>query len=72
MKIAPNTHYRCAMDFKLSRNYQFIGGSVGFGRDALPNESREDLIKDVQQEVGARFMEQMAQANEMLGTLKKG
>ena len=40
-----------SLDFKLSKNYQTIGGQVGFSSDRKEDETKEDHFKRVYKQV---------------------
>ncbi len=63
-------YYSVSMDFKISANFQSIGGNVTFGRDAKPKETREQLAKDVEYFTEKQLRKLMQLADKTLNNLK--
>ena len=56
-----------SLDFKLSKNYNSVGGSVGFSSDRKEGETDEELYNRVYSICERRFDELVDQARKLLG-----
>lgn len=59
-------YFELSLNFKLSKNFNSIGGEIKYGREAKPNETKEQLFKDVENTVIKKLNETMQIADKLL------
>lgn len=65
-------HYNFRASVRLSKNYNSIEVSAEFGREAGAKEKPEDMIDEVESVVWERLNTQLAKADGLLSSQKKG
>lgn len=58
--------YQVRIDFKLSKNFNSIGGEITYGREAKSKETREQLVKDVNSFAEKKFFERIKFSDSIL------
>jgi len=63
--------FSVSLDFKISKNYNSIGGSVSYCSSQKENESTDELFLRIYEEVGNRLTQIESDAITFLDTIKK-
>ena len=59
-------YYQVTKDYKMSKNYNSIGGAITYGREAKSNEKRDSLVKDVEAFAEKQLFKEIKKADSLL------